>query len=222
MISGDPNGALIGRRGQTLDALEYVIGNRVLAHERDGQPAGGRSGGLSPAPPSGARRALAQRVAERARRRGKPRVAEPDEPRDRRVVHLALQGDPTLTTRSAGAGFYRSRHRSRHATAAAERLVAIRYHRLPAGWSARRCAVTGCSTAPRERDSQDVRRRHHRRDRHAAGSGSIGVVRVSAAAAAWRTRSSGAVAPAHGRRIGCTTDVSSTAPARRSTMRSRS
>ena len=28
-------------------------------------------------------------------------------PRDRRIVHLALQDDPTLTTRSAGRGYYR-------------------------------------------------------------------------------------------------------------------
>lgn len=106
VISGDPSGALIGRRGQTLDALEYVI-NRVMAHEDE----------------SGSRlvvdledyrlrrrqalEALAQRVAERARRRGKPVSLNPMSPRDRRVVHLALQGDPTLTTRSAGTGFYR-------------------------------------------------------------------------------------------------------------------
>ena len=31
----------------------------------------------------------------------------PMSPRDRRIVHLALQGDPTLTTRSAGPGYYR-------------------------------------------------------------------------------------------------------------------
>ena len=106
VISGDPNGALIGRRGQTLDALEYVI-NRVLAHEDETV-----SRLVVDLEDYRLRRrqaleALAQRVAERARRRGKPVSLNPMSPRDRRVVHLALQGDPTLTTRSAGAGFYR-------------------------------------------------------------------------------------------------------------------
>jgi spoIIIJ-associated protein len=106
VISGDPSGALIGRRGQTLDALEYVI-NRVMAHEDE--PISRLVVDLEDyrLRRRQALEALAQRVAERARRRGKPVSLNPMSPRDRRVVHLALQGDPTLTTRSAGTGFYR-------------------------------------------------------------------------------------------------------------------
>ena len=106
VISGDPSGVLIGRRGQTLDALEYVV-NRIIAREDESH---GRL--IVDLEDYRQRRrqaleALARRVAERARRRGKPVTLNPMSPRDRRIVHLALQGDPTLSTRSAGSGFYR-------------------------------------------------------------------------------------------------------------------
>jgi spoIIIJ-associated protein len=106
VITGDPSGVLIGRRGQALDALEYVV-NRILAH-------GDESSSRVAVDLEGYRQRrqqsleeLARRVAERARRRGKPVTLDPMSPRDRRIVHLALQDDPTLTTRSAGTGFYR-------------------------------------------------------------------------------------------------------------------
>jgi spoIIIJ-associated protein len=106
VIDGDPNGVLIGRRGQTLDAIEYLV-NRIVAHDEEGTvPL------VIDAQDYRARRrqtleALAQRLAERARRRGKPVTLNPMSPRDRRIVHLALQADPTLSTRSAGSGYYR-------------------------------------------------------------------------------------------------------------------
>jgi spoIIIJ-associated protein len=108
VIRGDPSGVLIGRRGQTLDAIEYLL-NRIMAHEDDG---GGGSRLVVDAEGYRQRRRqaledLARRVAERARRRGKPVTLNPMSPRDRRIVHLTLQDDPDLTTRSAGSGFYR-------------------------------------------------------------------------------------------------------------------
>jgi spoIIIJ-associated protein len=106
VITGDPSGLLIGRRGQTLDALEYVL-HRIVAHEDE---ASGRL--IVDAGDYRLRRRqsleqLTHQVAERARRIGKPLSLSPMSPRDRRIVHLALQDDPTLTTRSAGTGFYR-------------------------------------------------------------------------------------------------------------------
>lgn len=106
VITGDPSGLLIGRRGQTLDALEYVL-HRIMPQEDEG------SGRLVVDTESYRLRRqqsleeLARHVAERARRSGKPLSLSPMSPRDRRIVHLALQDDPTLTTRSAGTGFFR-------------------------------------------------------------------------------------------------------------------
>lgn len=106
VISGDPSGLLIGRRGQTLDALEYVL-HRIMAHDD-----GGGVRLVVDAENYRLRRRdaleqLARRTADRARRSGKPLTLSPMNPRDRRIVHLALQDDPSFTTRSAGTGFYR-------------------------------------------------------------------------------------------------------------------
>jgi spoIIIJ-associated protein len=106
LILGDTSGVLIGRRGQTLDALEYFI-NRTLSREEEG--------GVHLAVDSQDYRArrrtalvdLAKRLGERARQRGKTVTLNPMSPRDRRVVHLALQADPSLTTRSSGKGYFR-------------------------------------------------------------------------------------------------------------------
>ena len=106
VIDGDTGGVTIGRRGATLDALEYIV-NRAVGHDDE------RSGHVEVDANDyrGRRRAaleaLAHRMAERARSKGKPVALNPLSPRERRVVHLALQDDPTLTTRSAGSGFYR-------------------------------------------------------------------------------------------------------------------
>jgi spoIIIJ-associated protein len=106
LINGDVSGVLIGRRGQTLDALEYIA-NRVVAREDENA---GRI--IVDSHNYRERRQqsleeLARRLAERARRRGKTVTLNPMSPRDRRIVHLALQHERALTTRSAGKGYFR-------------------------------------------------------------------------------------------------------------------
>jgi spoIIIJ-associated protein len=106
LINGDTSGMLIGRRGQTLDALEYLA-NRIVAREDE---SAGRIVVDSQNYRDRRRQSLedlARRLAERARRRGKTVTLNPMSPRDRRIVHLALQNEPTLTTRSAGKGYFR-------------------------------------------------------------------------------------------------------------------
>jgi spoIIIJ-associated protein len=106
LIAGDTSGVLIGRRGQTLDALEYFI-NRTLSREEEG----GAHLVVDSQDYRARRRTalvdLARRLGERARRRGKTVTLNPMSPRDRRIVHLALQDDPSLTTRSSGKGYFR-------------------------------------------------------------------------------------------------------------------
>ena len=105
-ISGDATGMLIGRRGQTLDALEYIA-NRIAARE-DEQV--GRVVVDSENYRERRRQSLEQlahRLADRARRRGKTVTLNPMSPRDRRIIHLTLQNDRSLTTRSAGKGYFR-------------------------------------------------------------------------------------------------------------------
>jgi spoIIIJ-associated protein len=50
---------------------------------------------------------LALRLGERAKRRRKPVTLSPMSPRDRRVIHLTLEGDPLVTTKSTGRGYFR-------------------------------------------------------------------------------------------------------------------
>lgn len=106
-IKGDGSGILIGRHGQTLDALEYIV-NRILARRiKDAAPIS-----LETESYRARRRQQLHRMAlsmgEKAKREHKPVRLEPMAPRDRRVVHLALKGDPMITTRSAGEGAMRS------------------------------------------------------------------------------------------------------------------
>jgi len=106
-IKGDGSGILIGRHGQTLDALEYLL-NRIVARRiKDAMPI------LIDTEAYRARRRqqlhrMALSIAERAKREHEPMKLDPMPPRDRRIVHLALKDDPMITTRSAGEGFLRT------------------------------------------------------------------------------------------------------------------
>jgi spoIIIJ-associated protein len=104
-LSGDASGVLIGRRGQMLDALEYFL-NRAVA--RDGSE--GRI--VVDSQNYRARRRqsledLARRTAEQAKKKRRPIALNPMSPRDRRIVHMILQGDPALSTKSSGKGYFR-------------------------------------------------------------------------------------------------------------------
>jgi spoIIIJ-associated protein len=105
-ISSDAQGLLIGRHGQTLDALEYLV-NRIVGHKEEGaarivlDAEGYRDR---------RRRELvetARRIAARVRETGQPEAMDPLSARERRVVHLALASDPTVSTRSDGEGAMR-------------------------------------------------------------------------------------------------------------------
>jgi len=106
-VKGDGSGILIGRHGQTLDALEYLI-NRLLARRyKDAVPVQ-----IDTESYRARRRQQLERMAlsmgEQAKREGKRVTLEPMAPRDRRIVHLALKDDPLVSTRSAGTGYMRA------------------------------------------------------------------------------------------------------------------
>lgn len=105
-IRGDGSGILIGRHGQTLDALEYLV-NRIVARRiMDAAPVT-----LDTEAYRQRRRRQLERMAlqmgEQAKREHQTVRLEPMPPRDRRIIHLALKDDPMLTTRSSGTGFLR-------------------------------------------------------------------------------------------------------------------
>jgi spoIIIJ-associated protein len=106
-VDGDSSGLLIGRRGQMLDALEYIV-NRIVAK---GEDSGGTRVTIDVERYRERRREylenLAQRLADKAKQTGRPVTLNPMSPRDRRTVHLALQKDGGISTRSQGQGYYR-------------------------------------------------------------------------------------------------------------------
>ena len=107
-VKGPETGLVIGKKGQTLDALQYLV-NKIVSREvseEEGKPINVDAEGYR------GRRAeslieLAHRLAEKARRTGKPVAADPMSPADRRVIHVALANTPGLTTKSEGEGIYR-------------------------------------------------------------------------------------------------------------------
>ncbi len=96
-------GLLIGKRGQTLAALQLIV---AMMANRD-QPPDKRRRIVLDAEGYRARReralsATARSAADRAKRSGKPVSLEALTPRERRIVHLALADDPGVSTRSEG------------------------------------------------------------------------------------------------------------------------
>jgi spoIIIJ-associated protein len=106
-IKGDGSGLIIGKHGQTLDALQYIM-NKIAAHrykelkERvvlDTENYRGRR--------VAALENMALRMREKVKKSRKAVTIGPLNPQDRRVVHMALSGDEDVRTESTGDGFYK-------------------------------------------------------------------------------------------------------------------
>jgi spoIIIJ-associated protein len=102
-IKGDGLGLLIGRRGDTLIALQYLV-NLIVTRQFPGRP-----GVTIDVEHYRHRReeqivSLALRMADRVRETGNPITLEPMPPSERRIIHLTLAEDPDLVTNSIGEG----------------------------------------------------------------------------------------------------------------------
>ena len=102
-IEGDDSGLLIGRRGETLRALQFLV--RLIV----GRELGTRANLMIDVEGYQERRYkslanLAQRVAQRVAGSGHPITLEPMPPNERRAVHVALADHPHVTTESMGEG----------------------------------------------------------------------------------------------------------------------
>lgn len=98
---GEELGILIGKHGQTLDALQYLTN---LAANRD---AGERVRIVLDVEDYRRRRAetlnrLAMRLADKVKRSGDKITLEPMSPHERKIIHMALQGDHRIVTYSEG------------------------------------------------------------------------------------------------------------------------
>ena len=102
-IQGDRSGLLIGRKGKTLDALQFLV-NKIMTKALDKKIdvvidsenyRRRREDSLTQ---------LALKMGDKAKRIKKPVTTNPMNPHDRRLVHLALKDDENLETRSRGEG----------------------------------------------------------------------------------------------------------------------
>ena len=131
-ITGEDSGLLIGRKGETLRALQFIV--NLMVRKRAGEMNSRvvldiekyrerRHDSL---------RAMAARVADRVVASGRSIALEPMSAAERRVVHMALADHPRVTTQSAGSG--------------EERKITI----LPKGGSGQ-----GPSRSPRNREDDE-------------------------------------------------------------------
>ena len=105
-IIGDDMGILIGKRGQTLDSLQYLVSlvvnkesdkfNRIKLDTENYRER--RKATLEN---------LARNISLKVKRIKKPVALEPMNPYERRIIHSALQNDKFCTTKSEGEEPYR-------------------------------------------------------------------------------------------------------------------
>lgn len=102
-IEGDDLGILIGRRGQTLACLQYIVRLIVANKTQSWLPIVIDVEGYKQRRHE-ALQALAWRMAEQVKAKGTPFSLEPMSAYERRIIHLALVDHPDVTTESVGEG----------------------------------------------------------------------------------------------------------------------
>lgn len=105
-LSGENLGILIGRRGDTLDALQFLL-NLVINDK-----AYSKIKGIIDVENYRQKReetliGLSHKLANKAKKTGQKVVLEPMNPQERRIIHMALQDDYRVTTYSEGEEPYR-------------------------------------------------------------------------------------------------------------------
>jgi len=105
-LSSSESGILIGKRGSTLDSLQFLLNVMVDSKIRHGRKIildiesyrDKREMSLV---------RLGKSIASSVARTGKSRLLEPMNPYERRIIHMALQKDEKVFTRSEGNGTYK-------------------------------------------------------------------------------------------------------------------
>ncbi len=101
-LAGEDSGLLIGRRGQTLQALQFLV-NLIVRKQFDGVRVvldvenyrQRREASL---------REMATKIAERVAQTNRSITLEPMPPADRRIIHTSLTDHPSVATESTGEG----------------------------------------------------------------------------------------------------------------------
>lgn len=100
-LSGDKMGAVIGRRGDTLDAIQYLT-NIIANRDEDERWRVVVDTENYRAKRESSLEALAEKTAQKVLKYRRSVVLEPMNPHERRIIHSALQGNDAVTTYSIG------------------------------------------------------------------------------------------------------------------------
>ena len=100
-MKGENMGILIGKRGQTLDSLQYLA-NRVANKHQSGYVRVKLDTENYRARREETLKHLAKNIAHKVKRNRRPVILEPMNPYERRIIHSTLQSDPYVTTHSEG------------------------------------------------------------------------------------------------------------------------
>jgi spoIIIJ-associated protein len=106
-INGGNTAVLIGKHGQSLDAMQFLI-DKVVNKSRFKQKLRVRidiEGYLQIREENLTK--LALRLADKVKKTKRPETVSPMNAHDRRIIHLALKNDSSLKTQSMGSGYYR-------------------------------------------------------------------------------------------------------------------
>ncbi|BBD09085.1 RNA-binding cell elongation regulator Jag/EloR [Desulfovibrio ferrophilus] len=104
LIDDEPNsGLIIGREGQTITALQYIT-NRIVARKFQTSVRVHLDAGDYRDKQDDNLRKLALYLADKAKNQGRTQSTKPLSSYHRRLVHLALQDDASIATRSKGEG----------------------------------------------------------------------------------------------------------------------
>lgn len=105
-ISGKDTGTIIGKRGQTLDSIQYLT-NLVLNKNKEEYQRVILDAENYRTKREKTLEQLAHRLAGKVIRTGRTQKLEPMNPYERKIIHTALQDDSRVTTRSEGKDPYR-------------------------------------------------------------------------------------------------------------------
>ena len=101
-LKGDDMGILIGKRGQTLDSLQYLTNLAINKHSDEYYKVK-----IDTEDYRKRRKETLENLAYKVKRTKRPVSLEPMNPFERRIIHSALQNDRYVTTHSEGDEPYR-------------------------------------------------------------------------------------------------------------------
>ncbi|HOD13417.1 MAG TPA: RNA-binding cell elongation regulator Jag/EloR [Spirochaetota bacterium] len=104
--SKNSSGLVIGRKGKTLEALQFMV-NLIVNHKTGSDKKIILDIESYRAKRERALRKMSKDIAFKVIKSGKPWTLEPMNPFERRLIHLTLQNDTRVTTKSEGQGIYR-------------------------------------------------------------------------------------------------------------------